>query len=468
MLTTVSRRAVIYCRQSRDSTGEGAAVERQETASRGLCAAREWPVVAVVTDNDVSASTGRVRPGWQRVLGMIEAGEVDVVVAWHLDRITRTMRDLEQLIDLTQKRGVGIATATGDIDLTTDVGRMVARILAAVARAEVERKGQRQIAQNQQRVTKGRHRWSHRPFGYEKDTTFREPEAELLRRAYTDVMAGTRLATIRDRWNAASVTTTAGKPWTTQGLGKLLRDPRNCGVIRYQGGEAGKGDWPPLVDETTFGVAVARLRNSPHSGTGGAVSASGAWLVGVATCANCGGKVWTRRKSPTDDTRFYSCPKGCIHLPMEWADSRVLLAVSEILSDDGNRARWEHLATERGEQGSGLRAEHGLLVERLDNLAADYAEGLLTREQMLTGTSKVRERIAELEADLDQLGTEDGPLFDVEWFVATVDEMEPDAVRALLRSVVEVKLHRRGKGSKAGLSRDLVEVLARDAPVIAT
>ena len=97
-----------------------------------------------------------------------------MVLAWHLDRLTRNMLDLETLILLAEDHGVGVATVTGDIDLTSDVGRMVARILAAVARAEVERKGARQRRANQQRRAEGK-RWTSgwRPFGYELDGTLR-------------------------------------------------------------------------------------------------------------------------------------------------------------------------------------------------------------------------------------------------------------------------------------------------------
>lgn len=114
-------------------------------------------MVAVI-DDTLSATAGRLadRPGWRRVVEMIEADEADLIVAWHLDRVTRSLKDLEFLIDLALERNIGLATATGDIDLTTDVGRMVARILAAVASAETERKAERQILANDARVAAGR------------------------------------------------------------------------------------------------------------------------------------------------------------------------------------------------------------------------------------------------------------------------------------------------------------------------
>jgi site-specific DNA recombinase len=143
--TATAPRAVLYLRMSMDRTGVGAGLERQEQACRALALARGWEVIDVV-DDTISATTSRLadRPGWKRVVQAIQAGKADLIVAWHLDRVTRSIRDLEFLIDLALERGIGLATATGDIDLTTDVGRMVARILAAVASAEIERKAERQ------------------------------------------------------------------------------------------------------------------------------------------------------------------------------------------------------------------------------------------------------------------------------------------------------------------------------------
>ena len=62
-------RALIYTRQSLDRSGDGLAVARQEQDCVKLCAARDWTVIRKITDNDVSASTGKPRPGFGRYCG---------------------------------------------------------------------------------------------------------------------------------------------------------------------------------------------------------------------------------------------------------------------------------------------------------------------------------------------------------------------------------------------------------------
>ena len=149
-------RAAIYLRQSKDATGAALAVERQRADCQRLAAERGWQVVATFTDNDLSASTGKPRPGYLELLALVDTRAVDVVVAWHVDRLTRRLAELEDLIDRCEKAGVRVATVSGDLDLSTDAGRLVGRILGAVARGEIERKSARQQRAALQAAESGR------------------------------------------------------------------------------------------------------------------------------------------------------------------------------------------------------------------------------------------------------------------------------------------------------------------------
>src|SRR5918994_7603828 len=127
-------RAAIYCRISDDREGAGLGVKRQEKDCRGLCDRRGWQVARVFTDNDRSAYNGAPRPAYVAMFDALNAGEFDVLVAWHPDRITRSPRELEDVVDLVEATGVEVATVTaGDYDLATPTGRMTARIVGATA-----------------------------------------------------------------------------------------------------------------------------------------------------------------------------------------------------------------------------------------------------------------------------------------------------------------------------------------------
>ncbi len=148
----MSRRTAIYVRISSDPTGQGLGVARQRTACTSKAQALGWDVVEVYEDNDVSATSGRSRPAYQRMLSDLEAGRVDAVVVWDLDRLHRQPIELEHFLALADRHGIALASVGGDVDLATDNGRLFARIKGAVARSEIERKSARQRAANDQRA----------------------------------------------------------------------------------------------------------------------------------------------------------------------------------------------------------------------------------------------------------------------------------------------------------------------------
>lgn len=123
-------RAAIYTRISLDQTGEGLGVQRQLDDCLALADRLGWEVINRYDDNDLSAFSGKTRPGYEAMLEAMKQGEFAALICWHTDRLYRSMKDLERLIDIAETKGVQIKTVQGgDLDLSTSAGRMVARML---------------------------------------------------------------------------------------------------------------------------------------------------------------------------------------------------------------------------------------------------------------------------------------------------------------------------------------------------
>ncbi|WP_250002254.1 recombinase family protein [Actinoplanes sp. M2I2] len=416
-------RAVLYLRMSMDRTGASAGLERQEQACRGLALARGWEVVEVV-DDTISATSSRLtdRPGWQRVVRMVETDQADLIVAWHLDRVTRSIKDLEFLIDLALERGIGLATATGDIDLTTDVGRMVARILAAVASAEVERKAERQILANDLRVANGTPQWIRRPFGYEMDGTLREAEAAAVLRAYHDVLAGKALTTVAREWNEAGFRTSAPEAatvrpraprknnyapsgrWNNVAVRFVLRAPRNIAKATLYGEIMGDGDWTPIVDEPTW-RAVSRFladRERPDSTVGKLANL----LSRIATCTVCGGKMGASKRG---NAPIYVCQgpedestgRGHCQLPLGFADEVVVSRLIQQMEPTGRATFRPQPSPVDTDLLEGRVAEIEMLMAEL---VEDRTAGLIDRAALLAGTATLRQELADIRDSLTEAG----------------------------------------------------------------
>lgn len=391
----MSSRAVIYARQSLDRSGEGAAVERQVADCRRLAEQRSWTVTETITDNDLSASTGKVRPGYQRLLEAMRAGSLDVLVVWHVDRLTRRLVDLEEVIALCEATGVRLATVTGDLDLSTDTGRMLARILASVARGEVERKGARQRAANAQRAQAGRMGWTRRPFGYDHDDAGQvvvvEAEAAALKAAAELVLGGSTLAAAARMLDNRGFTTTAGKPWNVTSLRRALLSPRYAGRVTYNGADVGTGQWAVILDAGTQDRLTEVLRDVGRRVQQGTDPKF--LLSGLARCGRCG-RVMFASPMGVKGKRWmaYRCLGCYIARRQDLVDEVVTAVVLGRLSmpDAVN-------VLSRTEDVSALREQAGELRQRRDDLAALLADGLLSATAVRVRSQKLTEQLRELE-----------------------------------------------------------------------
>jgi DNA invertase Pin-like site-specific DNA recombinase len=392
--------AAVYLRQSKDQHGTGLAVDRQREDCLKLCAQRGWEPVEYV-DNDISAYKRKKRPAYERMLKDIEAGQLRAVVVYDLDRLHRRPVELEHFIDLADQHRLALATVSGDTDLSTDNGRLFARIKGAVARAEGERKSARQKRAALQAVAQGRPAPGPRCFGYDQDgMTVREPEAKIVRRAYASLLAGTSLYGITREMNASGFTTTAGRPFKDNGVRFLLLNPRNAGLRAHLGEIKGPAAWPPIVDRDTYDAAKALLTDDERRTN--RIGTARQWLlVGLMLCGRCNDGTTVRvtyRDYDKDGkrVRVYRC-RNYAHIARraDFCDSRVSERVIARLSRDDAR---DLLIDDDREDLAELRREAETLRLRLDQLADAFADGTINTSQLRSGSERLRARLANLES----------------------------------------------------------------------
>jgi len=438
-------RVAVYLRQSLDAEQSGLAVARQRDDCLALCAERGWEPVEYV-DNSVSASKAKIpRPAYTRMVADIAAGKICGVVAWDLDRLHRRPVELETFIDLADKHGLSLATVGGDADLSTDGGRLFARIKGAVSRAEIERKSARQKRAGLQRATMGKAVSSVRPFGFAADNVSHdEREAEVLRRAYAEFNSGATLASIAREWNTAGILTNRGNQWRGHTMRQVLRNPRNAGIRSYKGEVVGAASWAPIVDETTYRTAQARLsdptrRMGAHSGHVDSL------LSGIALCGVCGDGTTMRAGGRSKGDRVYKCNR-LPHLSRSRprVDALVEGVIVGVLSRDADRLAHDETRPDY----AALQAEVADYRSRLDLAASDMADDVITRAQFHTLTERLRARLSAAETKMihtDRAALLDGVTgFDA---AATWAALPLHRKRALIDLLAVVTINRGPKGS---------------------
>lgn len=302
-------RVGIYVRISRDIAGEGLGVQRQEEDCRGLAKQLGWEVAEVYIDNDVSATKSKPRPAYQRMLADLERGDIGGIVAWHADRLYRKLPDLLGLVETVKQTSAQIATCqSGDLDLSSPTGRMIATILASVATQEVEHKSERWARSWQQ----GRERGapvtnSNRLFGYARDgRTVIEQEAAIARRMVDDLLGGASIRSVVNWLHAEGIKTTKGLPWRAAGLKYYLRNPRIAGWSTHKGEIVAEGDWPPILDRGKWEEVRALMNSRTRE-----YVPRKSLLNGLIFCGECGCRLITGSTSRRGDkppVRSYRCP----------------------------------------------------------------------------------------------------------------------------------------------------------------
>ncbi|MFF3622316.1 recombinase family protein [Streptomyces sp. NPDC002467] len=410
--TTPSGRRLIRCyayaRISSDREGAGLGVERQIEDCHALAEQltrpdAEYRVIEVFEDNDLSAYSGKPRPGYLKMLQGLRDGLADCVLAWHTDRLHRRPLELEEYIDVCEPRRVETRTVkAGHLDLSTATGRMIARQLGVQARYEVERMVERQKRAREQMAQHGKHFGGRRPFGWEIDgLTPVDAETALIQQAAAAILAGASLRAVAGEWNEQGVKTSTGGHWEPSEVKKMLIRARNAGIRVHRGQEVGPGQWPAALDEPTWRSLVAVLtdpaRRSNVGRTARVALGTGIYLCGVCEkpviSSSCGSGSTSNRMPG------YRCFRH-ISRRRDFVDDMVQLAVLGRLS----RPDASDLLADREEPVDVRGAQKEMKDARslLDELSAALGRGEMDLRSWRVASESAKARMADAEAILSR------------------------------------------------------------------
>ncbi len=405
--------AGIYARISyvhrADGTQERLGVERQVPPCRELARRKGWTVVEpVYEDNDLSAYSGKHRPGYEQLLEDAKARRVNIIVAWHADRLTRQPTENEALIELAERHGIQLATVTGEHDLATPSGRLHFRMLGSIARYESEHRAERLRLKWQEVARAGRPKGGGvRPFGFEPDkVTVNEAEAALLREAAERVLAGEGMYAVLRDWHARGIATPAGNLWQSTSLRRALLAPRTAGLRQHRGEVLGPATWPAILDETTrkrlldlFGRDDRKLQGRPRT-----YLLSGILICGREGCGRpivgCSAGAKRPKYACRKDYSHFGCGRTWIDAPEldRFVSEMVLSTLSSPEFAEALRARLV-----RDEDTSAVAAQLDEDRQALTELTRDrYVRRIIEEPEYLLARRELDARIADAEEVLDR------------------------------------------------------------------
>jgi DNA invertase Pin-like site-specific DNA recombinase len=211
------------------------------------------------------------RPALRSLIADIEAGKIDIVVVYKIDRLTRSLMDFSKLVEVLDRNEVTFVSVTQQFNTTTSMGRLTLNILLSFAQFEREVTGERIRDKIGASKKKGMWMGGYVPIGYEakdRSLVIVESEAETVRtifRLYLELGTVTLVeealrqrGIMTKRHVAASGRTTGGKPLNRGHLYKLLGNPLYVGEISHKG-TTWPGQHPAIIDRETWEAVQAQL-----------------------------------------------------------------------------------------------------------------------------------------------------------------------------------------------------------------
>jgi site-specific DNA recombinase len=350
---TTRKRCAIYTRKS---TSAGLEMDfnsldaQYESCLAYIARQESWTVVDDRYDDGGFTGANIERPAFQRLLEDVEAGKIDIVLVYKVDRLSRSLLDFAKLMDRFDRAKTAFVSVTQNFSTADAMGRLTLNMLISFAEFErsmiAERTRDKVVAARR----KGKWTGGPVPLGYqvvEGKLAVEDAEARIVRQIFALYEAHRSILRIIDELNGLGVTTKKQRRWTKDAVLRVLKNPIYAGYTRHED-ERFPGEHAAVLDVATFDRVQGLINHSAPAlnrrGEGDSI------LRGLARCAACRAKMiveYARRGRRT--YRYLRCEtaqkKGTdkctarTRLPLEQVESLVLDVLRENARTPGFAAR---------------------------------------------------------------------------------------------------------------------------------
>ena len=433
-------RCAVYTRKSTD---EGLSQEfnsldaQREAAEAYIASQRHEGWVALPDRYDDGGFTGAnmERPGLQRLLADIEAGGVDAVVVYKVDRLSRSLLDFARLMQVFEERGVSFVSVTQSFNSASSLGRLTLNILLSFAQFERELIAERTRDKMSAARRKGKWTGGSPVLGYDVDPrggrlVVNEGEAARVRTIF-DLYLEHRsvIAVVREvnnrgwttkRWTTKDGREHPGRPMGKGDVYKILTNILYTGQVNHKG-MSYPGEHPAIINPVVFQKVNERLAENGATGGKEIRNKYGALLRGLLHCDACGTAMHHTYTSKAGRRyRYYVCATAQQHgwdacpsksLPAQQIEDSVVAHVRELARNPGVVAETLRQVQEQSAAGAvELRAELQAGERELRQLNADLVKVAATAGNgvRLDRMADLQDRAGALERRMSEVRAELG------------------------------------------------------------
>ncbi|SMQ64400.1 Site-specific DNA recombinase [Altererythrobacter xiamenensis] len=352
-------RCAIYTRKS---TEDGLEQEfnsldaQREACEAFICSQKHegWELIERSYDDGGFSGGNMDRPGLKELLAEVDAGQVDVIVVYKVDRLTRSLADFAKIVERLDAKEASFVSVTQAFNTTTSMGRLTLNVLLSFAQFDREVTSERIRDKIAASKKKGLWMGGPVPLGYqaiERKLVPVEEEAQRVRHIMQRYLALPSAPALLDELAAEGIVTKVQKrvsgphrggiPFQRGSLFHLLKNPVYRGKIVHKG-KAYEGEHRAIVDEALWDAVQAKLRANAPPRRAGVNKQNDALLVGRLTDPQGRPMVPTFACKGTRRYRYYETrrdlaapdqPKATRY-PMRQLDRHVVDALKTLLSDE--------------------------------------------------------------------------------------------------------------------------------------
>ena len=423
-------RVALYPRVSGHEQEDNYSIPEQIERMKKYCEAKDWMVYKIYTDS-VQSGADLDRPGLQAMMKDCEAGKVDMVLVYKLDRLSRSQKDTMYLIeDVFEKNGVGFTSMTENFDTSTPHGKFIIGILAVFAQLERSKITERTTLGKKARAAEGKwHGGKWIPIGYEYiDDQLIPNEYEKMQVLEIGelILQRTPIRTIVNMITDKGYKHKYGV-WDAKTIKRVVRNPVNIGLIR-DGDTLYPGKHEPIMDNKMFD-AIADVMDERASKFGTEYKGHKSLLAGFLFCKHCGGR-YCRQTNGRGGLSYYSCySRNKSQKPMikdpnckntnyrtEVLDGKVLEEIRKLAVDPEyiNHVRENKPKNDTSAKIKSIKSEIEKINSQISKMMDLYAMGSIDMDMISTKVAELNKTKAALQNELDSISVPESDVMSIE------------------------------------------------------
>ena len=307
----------IYLRVSTEEQAkEGFSIHAQKEKLTAYANINDWEIYDFYIDDGISGKNITDRPSINRLIEDVKSGKVNNVLIYKLDRLTRSVKDLINLIELFEEHNCSFNSVTEKLDTSNAVGRMFIKIIGIFAEFERENLAERVAFGYEQKTREGNYTNCNGVNGYDYivgsgELVVNELEKDIVNRVFDLYLEGTSMLKIAKTFNQENVPSKRGGDWSQSTIKSILTNPLYIGKIRYGVGKKSQnkafkvnGKQENIIDKEKF-YKAQQVMEKRKLFNNKKYPSERAYFTTALRCSKCGAKFHPKMSKKENSDTYY-------------------------------------------------------------------------------------------------------------------------------------------------------------------